>query len=50
MEQKSHGNNHSTLKQNWLQNKIFKVTGGCNPDVGSSSISMSLKVEGNYTL
>ena len=27
---------------------MFKVAGGCYSDVGSSSISMSFIVEGNY--
>ena len=48
MEQKSHGNNSSTLIRYWLPNKTFKVAGGCYSDVGSSSISMSLRVEGNH--
>ena len=48
MEQKSLGYNHSTLIRYWLPNKIFKVAVGCYPDVGSSTISISLKVEGKY--
>ena len=31
-----------------LKESFYVDTGGCYPDVGSTSISMNLKVEGNY--